>query len=79
MSSSRSNWKIGDTRKSEVHFTKIIQDLRNQFPYDSLTAFIVETFANSIDADANRIDIFVGKDIIKILDNGNGMNYNRGF
>jgi len=73
MSSTRSNWKIGDTRNSEVHFKKIIQDLRNQFPYDSLTAFIVETFANSIDAGANRIDIFVGKDIIKILDNGEGM------
>lgn len=75
MSSAHSGWKIGDTRKSEVHFMKIIQDLRSQFPYDSLTAFIVETFANSIDADATRIDIFVGKDIIKIRDNGKGMKY----
>ena len=30
--------------------------------------------ANSIDAEASRIDIFVGKDVIKILDNGEGMN-----
>ncbi|GAI22508.1 unnamed protein product, partial [marine sediment metagenome] len=65
MSSRLSDWKIGDTRKSEVHFRKIIEDLRNQFPYDSLTAFVVETFANSLDAEANRIDIFVGKDTIK--------------
>ena len=76
MSSNISEWKIGDTRKSEVHFRKVIEDLRNQFPYDSLTAFIVETFANSIDAEANRIDVFVGKDTIKILDNGHGMNKN---
>jgi len=75
MSSKRSNWKIGESRKSQVHFKKIIQDLRNQFPYDSLTAFVVESFANSIDAGANRIDIFVGKDTIKILDNGEGMKY----
>jgi len=74
MSPRLSDWKIGDTRKSEVHFRKIIEDLRNQFPYDSLTAFVVETFANSLDAEANRIDIFVVKDTIKILDNGNGMN-----
>ena len=73
MSSKTLKWKIGDKKKSEVHFKKLIKDLRDQFPYDSLTAFIVETFANSIDADATRIDIFVGKDVIKILDDGKGM------
>ena len=66
--------KIGDRRESKVNFRKIILDLRNQFPYDALSSFFVETFANSIDAGATRIDIFVGNDVIKILDNGKGMN-----
>ncbi|MCB2141287.1 ATP-binding protein [bacterium] len=73
MSSNVTGWKIGETRNSKVNFKKVIEDLRNQFPYGSLTAFVVESLANSIDAEANRIDIFVGKDTIKILDNGHGM------
>jgi hypothetical protein len=68
------SWKIGVRRPSTVHFLKLIQDLRDQFPYNALTAFIVETFANSLDAGSTRIDIFVGKDDFKILDNGKGMN-----
>jgi len=68
------SWKIGDRRISEVHMKKLIWDLRVQFPYNALTAFIVETFANSLDAGSTRIDIFIGKDVFKILDNGKGMN-----
>ena len=74
MSSTSKDLKIGDRLESKVNFRKIIEDLRHQFPYDALTSFVVETFANSIDAGATRIDIFVGNDIIKILDNGKGMN-----
>jgi len=73
MSSTHQDWKVGDRRESQVHFPKLIDDLRKSFPYNDLTAFVVETFANSIDAGATRIDIFVGNDIIKILDNGKGM------
>jgi len=70
----RNDWEIGARRSSTVRFLKLIQDLRDQFPYNALTAFIVETFANSLDAESTRIDIYVGKDVFKILDNGKGMN-----
>lgn len=75
MFSTSQDLKIGDRHESKVNFRKIILDLRNQFPYDALTSFVVETFANSIDAGATRIDIFVGNDVIKIRDNGKGMNH----
>jgi hypothetical protein len=52
----------------------LIQDLRDQYPYNALTAFIVETFANSLDAGSTRIDIYIGNNFFKILDNGKGMN-----
>lgn len=68
-------WKIGERRPSTVHFLKLIQTLRDQFPYNALTALIVETFANSLDAASSRIDIFVGNNFFKILDNGKGMDY----
>jgi len=67
-------WTIGERRPSTVSdWKKLIQDFRDQFPYDPLTALIVETFANSIDAKATTIDIQVENNTYKILDNGNGM------
>jgi len=75
MSSKDFDWKVGDRRESGVHFLKMIEDLRNQFPYKALNAFLIEAFANSVDAGSTRIDIFIGSDIIKILDNGKGMKY----
>jgi hypothetical protein len=57
------DWRIGVRRPSTVsNWKKLIEDLRGQFSYDPLTALIVETFANSVDARATKVDIFVEKD-----------------
>ena len=66
-------WKIGERRFSTVHFLKLIQNLRDQFPYDPLTALVVETFANSLDAGATSIEINFENSNYKIVDNGRGM------
>jgi len=67
-------WTIGIRRPSTVSdWKKLIQDFRDQFPYDPLTALIVETFANALDAKATKIEIHVDNNVYKILDNGNGM------
>ena len=67
-------WSIGVRRPSTVSdWKKLIQDFRDQFPYDPFTALIVETFANALDAKATRIDIQIDGNLYKILDNGNGM------
>jgi HSP90 family molecular chaperone len=68
-------WTIGVRRPSTVSdWKKLIGDFRDQFPYDPLTALIVETFANSVDAKATTIEIEVGgHSIYKIIDNGTGM------
>ncbi len=56
-------WNIGIRRPSTVSdWKKLIQDFRDQFPYDSLTALIVETFANALDAKATKIDIHIDSD-----------------
>ena len=67
-------WAIGVRRPSTISdWKKLIQDFRDQFPYDPFTALIVETFANALDAKATRINIQVDGNLYKILDNGNGM------
>lgn len=67
-------WAIGKRRPSTVSdWKKLIQDFRDQFPYDPFTALIVETFANALDAKATKIKIRVDGNTYKILDNGNGM------
>lgn len=69
--------KINDQwHDTKVNYAKLVVDLRDQFPYDALTALIVETFANAIDAMATKIEIEVDADnhIFKICDNGCGMN-----
>ena len=68
-------WQIGKTYYSKVNFKKLIKDFREQFPYDPLTALIVETVANSLDANATKIDIYISSHdgIYRILDNGTGM------
>ena len=67
-------WSIGVRRPSTVSdWKKLIQDFRDQFPYDPFTALIVETFANALDAKATRIDIQIDGNSYKILDNGDGM------
>ena len=65
-----------DTR---VNYAKLVVDLRDQFPYDALTALIVETFANSIDADATKIEIEIDEKnhVFRIIDNGTGMNHDQ--
>jgi len=70
-------WRIGKEYESTVSdWKKLIIDFRLQFPYDPLTALIVETFANSLDAGATEIKICVNgsEGIFKIIDNGKGMN-----
>ncbi len=65
---------IGKRRPSTVSdWRKLIRDFRDQFPYDSLTALVVETFANALDAKATRIDIQIDGNLYKIRDNGKGM------
>lgn len=67
-------WTIGKANLSTVSdWRKLIRDFRDQFPYDALSALVIETFANSFDAKATIIDIQIDKDTYKILDNGKGM------
>jgi hypothetical protein len=67
-------WSLGTRRPSTISdWKKLIKDFRDQFPYDPLTALVVETFANALDAKATRIDIRVDGNTYKILDNGDGM------
>jgi hypothetical protein len=67
-------WIIGVRKPSTVSdWKKLIRDFRDQFPYDPFTALIVETFANALDAEATKIDIYVDHNLYKIRDNGNGM------
>jgi hypothetical protein len=67
-------WTIGRRRPSTVSdWKKLIRDFRDQFPYDPLTALVVETFANALDARATRIEIQADGDTYRILDDGKGM------
>ncbi len=67
-------WAIGARRPSTISdWKKLIKDFRDQFPYDPLTALIVETFANALDARATQVDIKVDDDVYEITDNGKGM------
>ncbi len=68
-------WTIGVRQASTVSdWKKLIRDFRDQFPYDPLTALIVETFANAVDAGATRIEIeVIGNNVYRIMDNGTGM------
>jgi len=68
-------WTIGVRKPSTVSdWKKLIQDFRDQFPYDPLTALIVETFANAVDAKATKIEIEVaGNSVFRMSDNGSGM------
>jgi len=67
-------WCIGKRRPSTVSdWKKLIRDFRDQFPYNPLTALIVETFANALDAQATKIEIQVNGNTYRILDNGKGM------
>jgi hypothetical protein len=69
------DWQIGTRQHSTVSdWKKLIQDFRDQFPYDPLTALIVETFANALDAGATIVEIHVSGDRYQITDNGKGMN-----
>jgi len=68
------DWIIGKRQPSTVSdWKKLIQDFRDQFPYDPFTALIVETFANALDSRATNIDIHSEGYTYKMLDNGNGM------
>jgi hypothetical protein len=67
-------WIVGARQPSTVSdWKKLIKDFRDQFPYDPLTALVVETFANALDAKATQVDIELNGDTFKITDNGKGM------
>jgi hypothetical protein len=67
-------WAIGVRQPSTVSdWKKLIGDFRDQFPYDPLTALIVETFANALDAEATKVDIRIDGNKYIIVDNGKGM------
>jgi hypothetical protein len=67
-------WIIGKKRESTVSdWKKLIIDFRDQFPYDPVSALIVETFANSIDSGATKIEMQIQDDVFMIIDNGKGM------
>lgn len=66
--------------ETKTNVRKLIGDLREQFPYNSLYALIVELIANSlIDAHATQVNIEFERSIanelvLKFIDNGEGMN-----
>lgn len=64
---------VGSVHETKTNYKKLIQDLRDQYPYGPLSTLIIETFANSLDAGATHIDICVDKDSYKIKDDGKGM------
>jgi hypothetical protein len=68
-----SELSIGETYETKTNYKKLIQDLREQYPHDPLNTLIIETFANSIDAGATCINIYVNYDSYKIKDDGKGM------
>lgn len=68
--------KIGEKYETKTNYKKLIQDLREQYPHDLLSTLIIETFANSMDAGATRIEIFFDEDSYTIKDNGKGMTEN---
>jgi hypothetical protein len=64
---------IGKIHETKVNYKKLIQDLRDQYPFDPLSTLIIETFANSLDAGASHIDIYIDEESYKIKDDGKGM------
>jgi hypothetical protein len=67
-------WIVGVRQPSTVSdWKKLIEDFRDQFPYDSLTALVVETFANALDAKSTQVDIQLEGSTYRIVDNGKGM------
>jgi len=66
---------IGEKHETKVNYKKLLQDLRDQYPFDPLTALVIESFANSIDAGATQVDIYVDKNFYKIKDDGKGMDH----
>jgi len=61
--------------ESSVNFRNLIQNLAGMYPYGIREIVLVETIANSLDAQAERISITWDKDenVLVIQDNGNGM------
>lgn len=67
-------WIVGVRQPSTVSdWKKLIKDFRDQFPYDPLTALVVETFANALDAKSTQVDIQLEGSTYRIVDNGKGM------
>ncbi|MEM2704447.1 MAG: ATP-binding protein [Candidatus Bathyarchaeia archaeon] len=68
-----SEMDVGKIHETKVNYKKLLQDLRDQYPFDPLSTLIIETFANSLDAGATHIDIYIDEESYKIRDNGKGM------
>jgi hypothetical protein len=64
---------VGDVHETKANYKKLIQDLREQYPHDPLSTLIIETFANSMDAGATCIEVYIDENSYRIKDNGKGM------
>jgi len=64
---------IGEEYETKVNYRKLLNDIREAYPHDALETLIVETFANSLDAEAEHIEITVDPETYRILDDGKGM------
>ncbi len=64
---------VGNKYETKTNYRKLIQDLREQYPHEPLNTLVIETFANSLDAGATHIEIYVDDDYYRIKDNGKGM------
>jgi hypothetical protein len=64
---------VGNVYETKTNYKKLIRDLQEQYPYDPLSTLIIETFANSLDANATHIDIYIDEECYMIKDDGKGM------
>ena len=61
--------------ESSVNFRNLIRDLADMYPQDVADVVLIELIANSLDAKANRIEVFFDpiRRILIVKDNGSGM------
>ena len=68
-----SRLSVGRSFETRVNYRKLLNDLRDAYPHDVLETLVIETFANSLDAGAKHIEIYVNPTTYAIRDDGKGM------
>jgi len=68
-----SRLSVGKSFETKVNYRKLLNDLRDAYPHDVLETLVIETFANSLDADARHVKIDVDSTTYRIMDDGRGM------